>query len=67
MPSVEERVTMLEVNYARLEERVEDLEEYRMKQNGMLQKLDEKFDKIMLWIIGLLGGIVADLILNLLK
>jgi prefoldin subunit 5 len=60
-----ERVAALEVAQGRLEERVESLEAWQAKQNGSLQRLEEKMDKIQQWLIGLLGGVIASLVLLL--
>lgn len=73
-----EKVAALEVAQGRLEERVSDLEKWQEKQNGSLQELEEKIDriynelnekmnKIYYWLIGLLGGVVASLILLLIN
>ncbi len=43
--------------------RLEALEEYRDKQNGHLQRIEEKVDKITTWLIGLLGGMIVSLIM----
>ena len=68
-------------NIARLEERVDNLENWQDKQNGSLLRLEEKlndFNKeisndiksLHLWLIGLLGSTIVTLIaliLNLVK
>ena len=58
-----ERVAALEVAQARLEERMQDHEDYRKKQNGTLQRLEEKLDRFYWWLVGLMGGVIASLIL----
>jgi len=60
-----ERVTKLEICQARIEERVEDLESYKKKQNGSIQRLEQKMDDMNKWLIGLLGGVIASLVLLL--
>ena len=60
-----ERVAALEVAQGRLEERVENLEAWQAKQNGSLQRMEAKMDKMQQWLIGLLGGVIASLILLL--
>ncbi len=60
-----ERIATLEVTQGRLEERVSDLEEWQKKQNGSLQRLEAKMDRIQQWLIGLLGGVTASLVLLL--
>jgi len=64
-----ERVGKLEVTVARHEERLEKVEEYQDKQNGSLQRLEEKMDTkldaLNKWLIGLLGGVITSLILLL--
>jgi uncharacterized coiled-coil protein SlyX len=62
-----ERVAVLEVTQARVDERITDLEEYRRKQNGTLQRLEEKIDTLNRWLIGLLGGVIASLLLLLIN
>lgn len=63
--NLEERVSKLEIFQARAEERITDLEDYCQKQNGSLQRLEDKVDNINRWLIGLLGGVIASLILLL--
>lgn len=70
--NTEERVVALEVAVARLEERVDGFEEYQRKNNGSIQKMEgriekigERFDKLYLWIIGICGGLALDLFLRL--
>jgi hypothetical protein len=58
-----EKVAALEVARARIEERVDDLEEYRKKQNGTLQRLEEKIDRFTWWLVLTLGGVTTSLIL----
>ena len=60
-----ERVAALEVAQARIEERMQDHDEYRKKQNGTLQRLEEKLDRFYWWLVGLMGGVIASLILLL--
>lgn len=56
-------VESLAIEVARHGERLESLEAYQKKQNGSLQRLEEKIDKIYMWLIGLMGGVIASLIL----
>ena len=60
-----ERIATLEVAQARIEERMQDHEDYRKKQNGTLQRLEEKLDRFYWWLVGLMGGVIASLILLL--
>lgn len=60
-----ERVGQLEICNARTDERLSDLERYQAKQNGSLQRLEAKVDKIFYWLIGILGGLVVSLFLQL--
>lgn len=48
---------------ARHDEHIEKLEEWQQKQNGSLQRLEEKVDKLYNQQLTLLGGIVASLLL----
>jgi hypothetical protein len=50
-----------------LSTRVENLEGWQKRQNGSLQKIEEKMDKIYMWLIGLMGGVIASLILLLIN
>ncbi len=60
-----ERVTKLEVGQARLEERVDGLEEYKAKQNGSIQQMQEQLNGMNRLLVGLLGGVITSLILLL--
>lgn len=46
-------------------ERIADLEAWQEKQNGKLDRLETKIDRIYLWLIGLMGGVVSSLLLLL--
>jgi hypothetical protein len=48
---------------ARHDERIEAIEKTQEKQNDSLQRLEAKIDKIYLWLIGLMGGIITSLLL----
>lgn len=52
---------------AKLGVRMDSLEKWQGKQNGSLQAIEEKMDKIYMWLIGLMGGVIASLILLLIK
>lgn len=67
MADLGERVTMLEIGHAQLIERVDKLEEWQAKQNGTLQRLENKIDQFMWWAMGILGGVVVQLILTVIK
>ena len=58
-----ERVAALEVAQARHEERIGQIEDCMNKQNGRLERIEEKLDRLYLWLIGVLGGVVASLVL----
>lgn len=54
----------------RHDEAIKDLKEYRDKQNGALlrladrvDKVDARLDSMQWWLVGLMGGIIASLIL----
>jgi len=51
-----ERVAALEVD-------TENFRDWQLKQNGSLQRLEAKIDKIYLWLIGLMGGVITSLLL----
>lgn len=65
--TLEERVNEMEVQIAKHSERISKLEEWQAKQNGSLQRLEAKMDKIQQWLIGLLGSVIASLILLLIN
>jgi hypothetical protein len=62
---VSEKVASLEVQHARHEERISDLEEWRKKVNGHLDRIETKLSNIGWGIAATLGGVVVDLILRL--
>ncbi|WP_235603225.1 hypothetical protein [Thermoanaerobacter sp. YS13] len=53
----------MEVQIAKHSERLNKLEEWQAKQNGSLQRLEGKIDGIYTWLIGLMGGVIASLIM----
>lgn len=63
LDSLADKVTDLGIAQGRLEERVSSLEEWQSKQNGALQRLEEKMDNINKTLIGLMGGVITSLIL----
>ncbi|MGE5552815.1 MAG: hypothetical protein ACM3XZ_02690 [Betaproteobacteria bacterium] len=48
---------------AMVKTKVENLEEYRDRQNGALQRLTDQVDEIRRWLTSLLGGMVVSLVL----
>lgn len=60
-----EKIAYLEVQQARLEERVEDLEDWKKKTNGHLQRIEERLNGIGWGIAATLGGVVVQLLLRL--
>lgn len=52
---------------ATMETRVESLEAWQGKQNGSLQRLEAKVDKLLMFIVGLLGGVTVNLIITIAK
>ena len=48
---------------AATEARVENLETWQKSQNGHMQRIEAKVDKIYLWLIGLMGGVITSLLL----
>ena len=54
-------VEELSVRVARLEERMDDQEEYRRRQNGAIEKLAGQFDSLRTWLIGLLTAAIINL------
>jgi len=60
-----EKVAMLEVGQARLEERVEYLEGWQKKTNEHLERIEARLNGIGWGIAATLGGVVVDLILRI--
>ncbi|HGU6173217.1 TPA: hypothetical protein ACNABL_004790 [Escherichia coli] len=60
-----EKVASLEVQQARLEERVENLEKWRKKTNGHLERIEARLNSIGWGIAATLGGVIVDLLLRL--
>jgi len=60
-----EKVASLEVAQARLEERVEQLEDWRRKTNGHLERIESRLNGIGWGIAATLGGVVVQLLLRL--
>lgn len=56
-------MTSLEITVAKHEERIERIEDYVDKQNGRLERIEGKLDRLYLWLVMLMGGIIASLIL----
>jgi len=50
---------------AAVETKVENLETWQGKQNGTLQRLESKVDKLLMFIVGLLGGVTVNLIITI--
>ncbi len=61
--SICEEHVRLSNKVATLEAKTENLEEYRDRQNGALQRLADQVDDIRRSVTGLLGGLVVSLIL----
>ncbi len=53
----------LQIEQGRHAERLDNLEEYRARQNGSLLRLENKVDRMYQVVIGLLGGVVTSLVL----
>lgn len=60
---LEEKVSDMEVQIAKHSERLNKLEEWQAKQNGSLQRMEQKIDGIYTWLIGLMGGVITSLII----
>ena len=60
-----EKVAFLEVSQARLEERVEQLEDWRKKTNGHLERIEARLNSIGWGVAATLGGVVVDLVLRI--
>lgn len=53
----------IRVAVARLEERVEALEGWQKTQNGTLQRLADRLDRLNWWIVGIAGGVAVACIM----
>lgn len=69
-----EKLAALEVAQARLEERLSDVEDWRRKTNGHLERiegkierLDAKFNGLGWAVAGALGGILTQIILSVVR
>jgi len=51
----------------RHEEAIERLNGWQKTQNGALLRLEGKVDRLNLWLIGLLGSVIANLALTVLR
>lgn len=51
------------INLTEHAERIRNLEAWQKKQNGSLQRIEGKVDKIYIWLIGLMGGVITSLFL----
>jgi len=47
--------------FANHEARIEDCEEYQLKNNGAVVRLDSKFNKVIYLLLAALGALVANL------
>lgn len=56
-------MTELAERVAALEADTENFHDWQLKQNGSLQRLEAKIDKIYMWLIGLMGGVITSLLL----
>jgi hypothetical protein len=61
--NLEEKVNDMEVLLGKHDERLKKLEEWQSKQNGSLQKLEQKVDGIYTWLIALMGGVITSLVM----
>lgn len=57
----------IHVAVARLEERVEALEEWQRVQNGALQRLADRVDRMNWWVVGIAGGVAAACVMLLIQ
>ncbi|HHV63403.1 MAG TPA: hypothetical protein GXX51_12315 [Firmicutes bacterium] len=64
---MEVEVTELVERVARLEERMNDQEEYRRRQNGAIEKLANQYESQRSWLIGLLTVGIMNLAMLLVQ
>ena len=60
-------MTELAERVAALEADTENFRDWQLKQNGSLQRLEAKIDKIYMWLIGLMGCVITSLLLLILQ
>ncbi len=53
--------------FAAHEERIRDCEEYQLKNNGAIIRLDSKFDKVIYLLLASLGAVITDLVLHVMR
>jgi len=58
-----EEIMAIKIEQGKHAERLDDLEEHQRKQNGSLQRVESKVEKMYQMVIGLMGGVIASLIL----
>jgi len=58
-------LTELVERVATLEAETDSLKERQEKQNGNLERLEAKIDRIQQWLVGLLGSVIVSLVLLL--
>ncbi|WP_092487464.1 hypothetical protein [Desulfoscipio geothermicus] len=58
-----DEIMAIKIEQGKHAERLDDLEEYQRRQNGSLQRVEGKVERMYQMVIGLLGGVVASLIL----
>lgn len=57
----------LHVAVARLEERIESLEAWQRDQNGSLQRLADRIDRLNWWIVGIAGGVAVACVMLMIQ
>jgi len=60
MPTIEERVSVVETD-------VENLKEWQEKQNGAIHDVNDKIDRLQYWIMGVLATSLITLATLILK
>ena len=63
----EKEITDLGRKVAALEADVGNLNGWQKTQNGALLRVDEKVDKLKMWIMGVLATVIASIFINLVK
>lgn len=57
----------MEERVAKLEVKVENLEDWQMRQNGTLLRIERSIQLNNKWLVGLLGGIIVALIMQVIN
>lgn len=58
---------MSEIEFSRMQQRLEYLEEWQRRQNGTLQHLEGQLDRIQWWLVLIAGGVATACVMLLIQ